>query len=132
MYGYSGSTRFVPPNLLTSPKMRKSRSGSLAGGRGYGTDFAIRMKARAETEKGGRQIDEYLSQERESMGSEYASSPPKPTINQRSGAMSFGDNLEAVGARSAKYGETKHGYGDGNGADGELKNSAAERVNQAN
>ncbi|KAL2044919.1 hypothetical protein N7G274_002694 [Stereocaulon virgatum] len=121
MYDYSRSTGFVPPNSLASPKMRKSRSGSLAGGRGYGADFATRMKARVETDKGWRQVDEYLSQGRERTGLEYAGFPPKPTINQRNGAMSFGDNLLTMGERSAKYGETKRGYGDVNGADGRLQ-----------
>ncbi|KAL2058909.1 hypothetical protein ABVK25_000201 [Lepraria finkii] len=113
MYDYSGSTGFVPVN---SPKVRKSRSGSLAGGRGYGADLATRMMARAETEKGGRQIDEDFGQGRERRF-EYPDTPAPPMISQRNGTVNFGGNIEGVDGRLSGSGERKHEYSSGNGTD---------------
>ena len=124
MYDYSGSTGVVPVN---SPKMRKSRSGSLAGGRGYGADFATRMMARTETEKGGRQIDEYFGLGRERRF-EYPDTPAPPMINQRNGTMNFGGNIESVDGRLSGSGERKHGYSNGNGTDSELEIIAVKKV----
>ena len=124
MYDYSGSTGFVPVN---SPKMRKSRSGSLAGGRGYGADFATRMMARAEMEKGGRQIDEYFGQGKERRF-EYPDTPAPPMINQRNGTMNFGGNIEGVDGRLSSSGERKHGCSNGNGTDSELEIIAVKKV----
>lgn len=124
MYDYSGSTGFVPVN---SPKVRKSRSGSLAGGRGYGADLATRMMARAETEKGGRQIDEYFGQGRERRF-EYPDTPAPPMINQRNGTVNFGGNIEGVDGRLSGSGERKHEYSSGNGTDSELEIIAVKKV----
>ena len=115
---------------VNSPNVRKSRSGSLAGGRGYGAEFATCMMARAETEKGGRQIDEYFGQGRERKFEcpDTPAPPIPPMINQRNGTMNFGGNIEGVDGRLSGSGERKHGYSNGNGTDSELEIIAVKKV----
>ena len=130
-----GSIPMSPPYVI------KNKPGLVAGGRVYsatGADFATRMMARADTDKGSKQMNDYLGQNKEHRKGFQCPDTPAPLMDYpRADPVAIDPDFEILRERQLNSKgrisrESGYRNRNRNGADSELEILAVKKVKKAN